>query len=67
MNNVEQLKEYIIQDLIEYIIEDQKKSMEDAMNSLYRSRVFELLQNSETGLYLQGSAYIYELYKEEIK
>ncbi|MDO4467822.1 MAG: hypothetical protein Q4C49_12595 [Bacillota bacterium] len=67
MDKKEQLKEYIIQDLIEFIIEDDCISIEEAMNKLYRSKTFELLQDNDTGLYLQGSSYVYELYKEEKK
>lgn len=36
------------------------------MTLLYKSKVYELIQDDETGLYLEGSAYIYDLLKNEL-
>lgn len=49
-----------------YLIEDKNISMEQAMEQFYMSRVFDKLNDIETGLYLEGSAYIYEMLKREI-
>lgn len=38
---------------------------EQAMEQFYMSEVFEKLNDIETGLYLEGSAYIYEMLKRE--
>lgn len=56
-----------IQEIIKYIILDFKLSIKEAMRQFYVSKVFEKLQNTNTGLYLESPAYIYELYKDEVK
>ena len=65
MSKQEQLIEYIIQDIIEMITNDQKVDYDISMKDFYSSEVFEKLQDPETGLYLQSPAYIYDLYKDE--
>lgn len=66
MNKQKQLIEYIVQDVIAFIMEDRKVEVEEAMNQFYNSSVFGKLQDPETGLYLEGSAYIYDLLQNEI-
>ncbi len=65
MSKREALKELITQDLVAYIVQDNDISIIDAMTLLYKSKVYELIQDDETGLYLEGSAYIYDLLKNE--
>ena len=36
------------------------------MNKFYNSKVFEKLQDEETGLYLESSEYVYDLFKDEL-
>ena len=67
MNKQKQLIEYIIQDVIAFIIEDENIELEDAMNQFYNSTVFEKLQDIETGLYLESSAYVYDMLKNEME
>jgi hypothetical protein len=55
--------EYTTQEVIRYLIEDTGISMEDAMEQFFMSDIFEKLNDIETGLYLEGSTYIYELLK----
>ena len=57
--------EYTTQEVIQYLIEDKGISMEEAMEEFYMSNIFEKLNDIETGLYLDGSTYIYELLKRE--
>lgn len=40
---------------------------EQAMEQVYMSDVFEKLNDTETGLYLDGSAYVYEMLKKEMQ
>lgn len=61
-----QLLEYSIQDIIDMISTDQSIEYDEAMNKFYNSEVFEKLQDRETGLYLESSEYIYDLFKDEI-
>lgn len=57
--------EYTTQEVIRYLIEDNGVTMEQAMEQFYLSWTFEKLNDIETGLYLEGSAYIYEMLKRE--
>lgn len=66
MNKQEQLIEYQIQDVIELITINQDIEYDDAMNKFYNSKVFEKLQDQETGLYLESSAYVYDLFQDEM-
>lgn len=61
----EEMLEYTTQDLIAFLMEDEGLTMEDAMDRVYSSRIFEKLADPATGLYLQGSAYVYEWLKAE--
>ena len=36
------------------------------MDKFYNSKVFEKLQDTETGLYMESSEYVYDLFKDEI-
>ena len=61
----QEMIEYTIQEVIGYLIEDNGITMDQAMEKFYLSDTFEKLNDVETGLYLEGSTYIYELYKRE--
>lgn len=62
------LVECITQDLIKYLMEDNKNmTMEEAMDIVYNSKTFEKLNDFETHLYYESSAYVYEYLKEEIE
>ena len=64
-NQQQEMIEYTTQDVIRYIVEDSGIAMEQAMDQFYMSETFEKLSDIETGLYLEGSAYIYEMLKRE--
>ena len=36
------------------------------MDKFYNSKVFEKLKDKETGLYMESSEYVYDLFKDEI-
>jgi hypothetical protein len=61
----QQLIEYVIQDIIRYQIEDMGLSVPESMSRFYTSTTFSKLQDVETGLYLNSSAYVYDLFKVE--
>ena len=61
-----QLIEYIIQDIVDMIAIDQNIEYDEAMNKFYNSEVFEKLQDKETGLYLESSEYVCDLFKDEM-
>lgn len=56
-----------IKDMAMWLMEDFKYSLEEALDCVYNSELFEKLQDIETGLYYQSSGYNYELLKEEMK
>ena len=61
------LKEGITKDVLELLITEEQMELNDAMNTFYNSTLFEKLEQEETGLYLEGSGYIYALLKDELK
>ena len=60
-----ELIEYATQDLVSMVAEREGKSIQGAMEVVYHSRLHEKLQDVETGLYLEGSEYLYGLLNEE--
>lgn len=56
-----------IKDMAMWLMEDFKYSLEEALDCVCNSELFEKLQDIETGLYYQSSGYNYELLKEEMK
>ena len=56
-----------IKDMATWLMEDFEYSLEDALDCVYNSELFEKLQDLSTGLYYQSSGYNYELLKDEIK
>ena len=67
MSDKKLLLELNIQDIIKYIVEETGVTIQRAIIDFYSSSIFDKLQDFDTGLYCQSSAYIYELYKDEIK
>lgn len=65
MDKREQLIEYITQDVVAYIVEDNPKEFDEAMREFYASQTYVKLTDEETGLYYESSAYVYELFKQE--
>lgn len=65
-NQQQEMIEYTTQEVVKYIIEDRNITMEEAMEQFFLSKTFEQLSDVETGLYLEGSSYIYNMYKKNI-
>lgn len=66
MDTKKMLIEGIIQDLIKYLCEDKETVIEEALDMVYNSEVFQRISDIETGLYRESSSYIYELLKDEL-
>ncbi len=66
MGKREQIIEFLIQDIVDMIAENQNIEYDEAMNKFYYSEIFEKLQDQETGLYLESPEYIYDLFKDEM-
>ena len=60
------LTEGVTQDLVAFLIEDENISVEQAMDKVYNSTLFDKLSDIETGLYRESSAYCYSLLKDEL-
>lgn len=66
MSKQEQMVEYIVQDIVDMFATDRGIEYDEAMNKFYNSEIFKKLQNHETGLYLESSEYVYDLFKDEM-
>ena len=55
---------YIVDRLTEYLIEDNKMDLDEALKLVYRSNVYQQLQNIDGELYIQSPSYVYELLKK---
>lgn len=66
MSKQEQLIEFTIQDIIRYLVSDLHIEYDKAMNIFYNSETFDKLQDTETGLYLESSAYVYGILQDEM-
>ena len=67
MSKDKQLMELITRDIIAKFSQDTGRSIADAMVIFYNSEFFEKLYDAETGLYLEGSDYLYGIFSDEIK
>jgi hypothetical protein len=65
MNKCQQLMEYITQDIVSFIMEDANVPMEEAMYRFYTSQTYDKLVDEDTGLYLESSASVYDIFKTE--
>jgi hypothetical protein len=63
----EYLMEGITADIIYFLTEEEKLPVKEAMRTVFYSVLYEKLNDPETGLYQESSAYNYELLKDEIK
>ena len=60
-----QLMEYATQDIVAMLVEREALPIQEAMRIVYHSALHEKLLDVETGLYLEGSEYLYGLLAEE--
>jgi hypothetical protein len=66
-NKVRYLIEGITKDIVTYLMQDNGMSMPEAIGLFHNSETFEKLSDPQTGLYIEGSAYVYEILKTELK
>ena len=64
--NQELLIQFIISEVVAFIAEEQDTSIEKALEIFYSTEIAGKLEDIETGYYLEGSRYIYEIVKEEL-
>ncbi len=61
------LIEGITKDIIAYLMQDNDMDMPEAISLFHNSETFEKLSEETTGLYIESSAYVYEILKSEMK
>ena len=60
------LVEGITKDIISYLMQDNGYDLSTALKEFYNSETFAKLSDEGTGLYIESSAYVYEILKEEL-
>lgn len=55
------LTDYVLSELVRYVMEDTGCSLEQAMERVYNSPLMSALQDEENELYVQSPAYLYEM------
>lgn len=58
--------ETLTRDLITHLMEERGIDMREAMNVVYNSKTYEALCNTDTGLYFQSAAYLYDELQHEL-
>ena len=66
MGKEKQMMEYMIQDLVEIITEEQHLEFDKAMLILYHSQIYDKIMDPKTGLYRESPAYVYGLLQDEM-
>ena len=61
------LIEGITKDIIAYIMEDEDVDLSTAITQFHNSETFAKLSDENTGLYIESPAYVYEIFKDEMK
>lgn len=61
------LVEGITKDIIVYLMQDNGYDLSTALKEFYNSETFIKLTDEATGLYIESSAYVYEILKGELK
>jgi hypothetical protein len=67
MDKRRRLADLVTADIIYFFMRDRELPADAAMRQFYDSEVFGKLQDLETGLYRESSAYVYDLYKTELE
>ena len=65
-NVTSNLTESLATELTLMLMENRLLSMEEALDTLYNSHTFRLIEDENTGLYYQGPFYIMEYLNEEL-
>ena len=60
------LTDRVLSGLTQLVIEKQHKTLPEALEILYNSKLYDQLSDHETGLYLKSKYYNYELLQSEM-
>jgi len=61
------LFEGITSDVISYLVERDNMTISEAIYTFHNSQTFAMLEDFETGLYVQSPAYVYTVLLSELK
>lgn len=64
---IQYLIEGISKDVISYLMEDDKMDLSSAVGVFHNSETFEKLMDESTGLYIESSAYVYDILRSELR
>ena len=67
MSKQQMLAQFIVQEVVALIAEDEGVEWDEAMRRFYTSRTFEVLYDFETLLYREGAGYVWSIYREEVQ
>lgn len=55
-----------VSDMTQYLIDDYGYTLEEALDKVYQSKTIVLLQKEDAELYVQSSAYVYDMLIKEL-
>ena len=58
--------ETLTRELITRLMEERSLTMREAMDIVYNSKTYTVLNNLDSGLYFQSPAYVFDVLEEEI-
>ena len=61
------LVEGITKDIVYFLMEEEGYELTEALGVFYNSETFAKLTDEETGLYIESSSFVYEIFKSELK
>ena len=61
------LKEGVASDIVQFLMKDYKIDLQTALSTLYESDTFSKISDPSTGLYFQGSRYVYTYLQNELQ
>lgn len=61
------LKEGLASDLVQFLMKDYKIDLQTALSTLYESDTYSKISDPSTGLYFQGSRYVYTYLQNELQ
>ena len=65
MSKQEMLAQFIVQEVVALIAEDEGVEFDQARGQFYASHTFEVLYDFETHLYREGAGYVWALWQSE--
>ena len=66
-NDAQFLFEGISSDVVGYLVERDKMSLQEAISTFHNSETFSKLEDFATGLYIESPAYVYDMLISELK